>query len=356
MATIQTIQGTDVIANSRADINTNFANLNSDKIETSVLDTDTTLAANSDSKIATQKAVKAYVDAGGNPNASTTQRGIVQEATAAQVLSGAATGSSGARLFINPSTISTAFKFGGTGSDGALAITSGTTTIDLGGAMFFKKNYTSISITGTGVLAFSNPHANGTIIVLKSQGAVVLTSSATPMLDGRLLGSGAETDGIGILNSSKAGVRGSNGGAGGGSIVNSGANATGSSLGGVAIMTVTPTSIYRNLPVAVGAGGARNSGGGGAPGVGGGAIIIECAGALNFTTTSGISVAGGAGASNASGGGGGGTFICLYNTLTANTGTVIVTGGAAASNGGGFSGGGAGGNGLSLVVANTEFV
>lgn len=93
MATIQTIQGTDVIANSRADINTNFANLNSDKIETSVLDTDTTLAANSDSKIATQKAVKAYVDAGGNPNASTTQRGIVQEATAAQVLSGAATGS-----------------------------------------------------------------------------------------------------------------------------------------------------------------------------------------------------------------------------------------------------------------------
>jgi len=66
MATITTIQGTDVIATSRADINTNFANLNSDKIETSVLDTDTALTANSDAKVATQKAVKAYVDAGGN--------------------------------------------------------------------------------------------------------------------------------------------------------------------------------------------------------------------------------------------------------------------------------------------------
>jgi hypothetical protein len=65
MAQIQTIQATDLITDSRADLNTNFANLNSDKIETSVIDTDTTLAANSDSKIPSQKAVKAYVDAGG---------------------------------------------------------------------------------------------------------------------------------------------------------------------------------------------------------------------------------------------------------------------------------------------------
>jgi len=67
MATIVTIGASDVIANSRADLNTNFANLNSDKIETSVIDTDSALAANSDSKIPSQKAVKAYVDAGGNP-------------------------------------------------------------------------------------------------------------------------------------------------------------------------------------------------------------------------------------------------------------------------------------------------
>lgn len=63
MTTITTINSSDLITNSRADINNNFSNLNSDKIETSVLDTDTTLAANSDAKVATQKAVKAYVDA-----------------------------------------------------------------------------------------------------------------------------------------------------------------------------------------------------------------------------------------------------------------------------------------------------
>jgi hypothetical protein len=66
MASIQTIQATDQITDSRADINANFANLNSDKIETSYLDDDTTLSANSDTKIATQKAVKAYIDAGGS--------------------------------------------------------------------------------------------------------------------------------------------------------------------------------------------------------------------------------------------------------------------------------------------------
>lgn len=63
MTTITTIASSDLITNSRATINTNFANLNSDKIETSYIDTDTTLAANSDVKLASQKAVKAYVDA-----------------------------------------------------------------------------------------------------------------------------------------------------------------------------------------------------------------------------------------------------------------------------------------------------
>lgn len=110
MATITTIAAGDLISNSRADLNTNFTNLNSDKIETSVLDTDTTLAANSDSKVATQKATKAYVDAGGNVNASTTQKGIVEEATAAEVAARTAAGGTGARLFINPSTPITQFS------------------------------------------------------------------------------------------------------------------------------------------------------------------------------------------------------------------------------------------------------
>lgn len=105
MSTITTINESDLITNSRATINTNFSNLNTDKIETSVLDTDTTLAANSDSKIATQKAVKAYVDAGGQANASDTVKGIVEEATQAEVDAGTTTGGTGARLYVNPSMI-----------------------------------------------------------------------------------------------------------------------------------------------------------------------------------------------------------------------------------------------------------
>lgn len=71
MSTLQTINGSALPTNSRADINGNFSALNTDKMETSVLDTDTTLAANSDSKVATQKAVKAYVDGGGDVSITT---------------------------------------------------------------------------------------------------------------------------------------------------------------------------------------------------------------------------------------------------------------------------------------------
>jgi len=63
MSTITTLASGDNGAVSRSTINTNFVNLNTDKIETSYIDTDTALTANSDTKIATQKATKAYVDA-----------------------------------------------------------------------------------------------------------------------------------------------------------------------------------------------------------------------------------------------------------------------------------------------------
>ncbi|NTW33736.1 MAG: hypothetical protein HGB12_14140, partial [Bacteroidetes bacterium] len=71
-------------------------------------------------------------------------------------------------------------KFGGTGVDGALIVSSGNTNIDLGGAQNFIKNYSSISISGTGSITFINPHSNGTTIFLKCSGDAVLTSSATP--------------------------------------------------------------------------------------------------------------------------------------------------------------------------------
>lgn len=107
MSTLTTINAGDGISPSRTVINQNFTNLNSDKIETSVIDTDTTLAANSDAKIPSQKAVKAYVDAGGNVNASETTRGIVEEATDAEVTAGTATGGTGAKLFVTPAKLAT---------------------------------------------------------------------------------------------------------------------------------------------------------------------------------------------------------------------------------------------------------
>jgi len=109
MATITPSVGSDGIttANFMTKNNANLANLNSDKMETSVLDTDTTLAANSDLKVATQKAVKAYVDTGGNVNASETTKGIVEEASDAEVTAGTATGATGAKLFVTPAKLAT---------------------------------------------------------------------------------------------------------------------------------------------------------------------------------------------------------------------------------------------------------
>lgn len=105
MSTLTTIQSTDLITNSRTVINNNFSALNTDKMETSVLDTDTTLAANSDSKVATQKAVKAYVDGVGVATATTTVKGTVEVATQAQVTAGTALGETGASIVVTPATL-----------------------------------------------------------------------------------------------------------------------------------------------------------------------------------------------------------------------------------------------------------
>ena len=136
MTSITSLQGTDGVttANSMTKINTNFANLNSDKIETSYLDTDTSLTADSDTKIATQKAVKAYVDAGGNPNASETARGIVQEATDAQVTAGTATGATGAKLFVTPTKLATRLTTVLAGYQTTLVTKSGLISRDLAAA------------------------------------------------------------------------------------------------------------------------------------------------------------------------------------------------------------------------------
>lgn len=277
-----------------------------------------------------------------------------------------------------------ALHFGGTGADGALTITSGTTTINCGNAAVVIKNYTSISITGTGVLAFSNPNTNGTIVILKSQGNVTLTSSATPMIDMSGMGGAGGSGGNGVAagngGSSGVGSMFSAGGGGGGAASGGGGNGGGS--GGAAVSGYT-RMIYKGVVVTVGAGGGGGGGGTSQTGngaLGGGGLVIECGGALNFTTSNGISVAGknaaNAGSGHGSGGGGGGgSCYIFYNSLTANTGTINVSGGthgtSSSSNVGGGGGGGGGiaagsggssngdggdgGTGFSLVAQNTEF-
>jgi hypothetical protein len=105
MSTITTIQSSDLITNSRAVINDNFSNLNTDKEEVSNKSTDTTMAANSDTLYPSQAAVKAYVDGVGVATATTTIKGLVEIATQAQVTAGTATGETGASIVVTPETL-----------------------------------------------------------------------------------------------------------------------------------------------------------------------------------------------------------------------------------------------------------
>lgn len=266
-------------------------------------------------------------------------------------------------------------KFGGDGSDGALSVSSGNTNIDLGGEAVVELNYSSISITGTGSVTFTNPHTNGTVIILRCQGDCTLTSSATPMLDAS--GCGADGGAGGVETTQASSSYGSDGSFGESPYLTVDKGDSNGSAGGT-----KPTEykfsldlvsyqifkeIYRNASVGGGGGGGRAFKGAGATGTvtagaggkGGGGLILEVGGALNFTTGS-ISVAGddgGTGNSSGSGsylaggggGGGGGFFLCLYNELTANSGTLTKSGGTGANSVGNYSAINGGGGGASAI-------
>lgn len=275
-------------------------------------------------------------------------------------------------------------KFGGTGADGALVISSGVTTVDLASAAVVVKNYTSISITGSGSLAFSNPNSAGTVIILKSQGNVTITSSSGSAIN--LTGLG----GVGATGNNGNGSAGTNSGLYiDGLTTHTGQGSTGNTAG-VAGVAVTLRNMYpitsNNLintkftTLVSGSGGGSGTGGGGAilggsGGRGAGSLYIQCGGSYNFTTgtINGVGTVGGnasvtAGNGAGGGGGGGGAMILvLYNTLTADSGTYATTGGAggtgntssnanaAAAGGGGATlvAGGAGGVGGSVGNAGT---
>ena len=256
--------------------------------------------------------------------------------------------------------------FGGDGSDGSLSVSSGTTTLDLTNQKVAVFNYSSISITGTGKVAFSNPHATGSVIILKSVGDVTITSSSTSAIDTRAMGApggaGGAANGNGSNGTAPVGLWAPTFDFGDGATTAAvGVGGAASAAADLDVWTTGSGNEFKMSRRAVflcpGAGGGGGAGGSGSTtvqgagadgGAGGGALLIECAGALNFTTGSidvsgetgdtAASTAGDGASSTAAGGGGGGggsgMCIILYNSLTANTGTIIAKGGA----------GGAGGN------------
>lgn len=313
-------------------------------------------------------------------------KGDLLIAQSSSVLSKLSVGTNG-NILIADSTQATGVrwgggKFGGTGADGALSITTGTTTINLSSVQTLVKNYSTIDITGTGKLAFSSPHTNGTTVILKSQGNINITSSAGSIIS--LVGAGALLANPGysfaLLKTFGAATAGGGGNASGGG-----------SIAGLSPATVNTSILVAKYANVVpggggGSGGATGGGGGGASaravgndgtngantgssgsgagGRGGGGLIIECGGNWNFTSGSaGITVAGadgaaGGGGGNAGGGGGGGGGVAIVAvaSVVANTGTIEATGGNGGAGLGSGGAGGTGGAGYTLVTTNTDFL
>ena len=287
--------------------------------------------------------------------------------------------------------------FGGDGSDGPLVVTS-PTAIDLGGAQVLVRQHTTISITGSGAITFTNPHPRGSVVLFKAQGDVTLDSSATA-LDVRGLGSpggaGGATHGAGTPADAggqgqdfagvidpvvQAGLPGEGGGSQKG-----GPPPGACGLGGPSYQATTIA--YKQAIIAPGSGGGGGGGGGagstnspglgGAGGTGAGALVFEVGGSLSGGAS--IDARGGdgqagkdttkssynfnySGAGGGGGGGGGGTVLFEVAGESTYTGSILVAGGVGGiggcalpgMNGGTVSGwdgarGGGGGGGSSTV-------
>jgi hypothetical protein len=190
------ILGTDSIKNSRAVINDNFIYLESDKAEDSVvvkLTTDQTIAGvktfSSSPVVPTpttdmQAATKKYADdlaIAGSPNASTTMKGIVEEATQAEVDAGTATGGSGARLFVNPSTRQT--RYVSTQVYNSTPPTS-FTDLDLSGVIGVQERIVMLSIRNTvtgqvGMIIIKSDSAGIVEWVVSDTGVVVFRTNGS---------------------------------------------------------------------------------------------------------------------------------------------------------------------------------
>lgn len=269
--------------------------------------------------------------------------------------------------------------FFGDGSDGAFSSSSGTTTLNDASKNVYQ--YTSFSLTGTGVLTTGANIDNKPLIIFV-QGDLTITSSTVPAVDRSGKGGPKGTGGTtgdnstagtagGTVYVSNGGARGpradsGNGGGGGGGYGNAGSNgANGGGTGGTGGTNNPYTTLrpIRQLITHAFIGGGGGGGGedtstgndGGDGGNGGGCVIFIVGGNINITST--ITVAGANGSNGVSGtnsggggGGGGGGFIGIYylGSVTANTGTYTVSGGTGGTSGDGGAGG-TGGAGQSEV-------
>lgn len=253
--------------------------------------------------------------------------------------------------------VSTVDKFApySDGSDGALTITSGTTTLNESTRNIYQ--YSSVSITGTGALAIGANHQNKRVFILVN-GDLTVTSSATPAVDGRYRGAAgatgavshsaqnasagkgiqkvASTGGIGGSTSTGSAVFIGPGGGGGASCVTAGSAGQGGSggsgmvagaAGGTGLLVGAGSSSPINIEAwldmlgcgdggGAGCGSTSGSIAGGNGGAGGGCIIFLVRGNINITSTFNVAGANGSdGTNNAtnyySGGGGGGVAVRL---------------------------------------------
>ncbi len=289
----------------------------------------------------------------------------------------------------------------GDGSDGALNVTSGTTTLSFASASYLEKNYSSVNVSVGATLAFSNPHANGSVAVIRTYGACTIAGTLNLSAMGAAGGAG------GVDGSNPAqGRTGNNGNNGNDSCqptatslagnFGKGGNANADDLGGTggAQVAAMGTGFYQyffkignrlrsGLAGAGGGGGGAGGntngnygsnttmGDGGNGGAGGGGLILlvggNCtlSGTLNLSGVTGSNGTNGTstdvGGGGGGGGGAGGRGVVIYRGTLSDTSTKTVSGGGAGTGGSNYNSGtwqtsgigGGGGSGGASVINNS---
>lgn len=299
------------------------------------------------------------------------------------------------------SATSLLFKFFGDGSDGALTVSSGTTTLTR------DTYYTNVTISGTAIIntgsfrlfingtlditaapvnAINNNGATGNnATTTAAGGAVTLVSSGTVGGSGTTTNGGTGTTTTGAQGSAPGGLVGGNGGSSGAGAAGgtglAGANAGGALRGGTNVSSTLninrpAVDLLRGITLLAGAcsgaGGGSGGGdgvvigGGGGSGGGGAGVLYIAANTISrggSTAVGAIAAKGGSGGNggtstgNAGGGGGGGAggggwVYLLYNTLTGSAATnAVLADGGAGGNAGNGVGTGIGGNGGSSAFS-----